>query len=102
MKLISRIVAAVRQFLASNAATIGLSPKLVGAAITGLLIQGLNEVGVIDPSAQVLGILTVVGMSIAAWLFGPGKVVPVEGPPVGGSDGLLSEEARKDIERAAK
>lgn len=100
---LKKILNDVLAFFRSNATTIGISPKLLGAAITGLLIQGANALHIIDPSGWLLGLLTFVGMSIAAAVFGPGQVAPLA--PVATiipSDSLLTAEAKREIDKAAK
>lgn len=76
--------------------TVGISPKLIAAALTTLIVALLNRFALeLDPGVEVA--LNVLFTALATYWAPPGQVVQ-PAPEVGvGSDARLSDEALAEI-----
>jgi len=101
MKFLKRVGNGLLNLFRSNAVTLGLSPKVLGAAITGGIIWLLQQADVTNLSTTLYGIVTVVGMSLAATILGPGQVAVIEDAGVPSSDDTIPPDMQKVIDKAA-
>jgi hypothetical protein len=90
MRYVNRFLAVFRQ----NAKTVGLSPKVLGPVIGGIIAAAAKLIGL--DSNELAGVIGVVAASIAAVLLPPGDVVA---PSVteAGSDALMPPHIQEKL-----
>ncbi len=101
MKFLKRAANWALNLFRSNAVTLGISPKVLGAAITGAIIWLFQQADVTNLSTTLYGIVTVVAMSLAATILGPGQVAVIQ-DQVPSSDDTIPPDMQKVIDKAAK